>query len=296
MKNKFVFIFSILTLSLFSTIIYFNLNQNNNKIKIKIEGSSLLNNYFNTISSSKLNKYSISKNETPISSSISKIIKDSGDIAIIDRDLTEKEKKLIKNKNIKIEHYATDHYAAVTNSTNNISKVTTEDIKKILSKKSVRWNEILSKYKDNKITTIFPNNNLEYLSNLKKTKLPILNFVKENYEKKEETKKISINDNKKNIEFKNSYSKIKNEIKSNVNSFSILPYSQVVYNENFSILNWDGEELTNKQILNKKYTKKFNINIMYRTKNKIKKFVKIIQTKSTKKNLFNPEKGLVFIP
>ncbi|MDD3321029.1 MAG: substrate-binding domain-containing protein [Paludibacter sp.] len=126
---------------------------------------------------------------------INSLLKDSVRLAIVTRALSDNEKNSLKSRKFSPHCYklATDAIALIVNNQNTDSLITVNDLRKILTGKSKKWNEIYPTSKLGKINVVFDNPNsstvryaidsicngkpLSAELNAQKTNLDVINYV-----------------------------------------------------------------------------------------------------------------------
>lgn len=298
MKSKYTYIYVFVTLLIIISFSLYSFGKNTiTKNSINIKGTQLINGIINpdklNMDVNELSNYKIEFEEKSSSAAIKDVLNKSTNLAFIDRQVTEEEQLKLEKQKIQKSLFAKTFLVVIVNNSNKVSKISLNNLKKISSNYRTNWNEIDSTIKTGNANFIMPSNKLEYLVDFWDKNVDY--FAQNNTD-------FSNNINKKISESKNdTYKSIIDNVKSDKDAISIVPYSEIENKEEVKILPIGTNQLPTNSYDNVTYPYTLNLTVLFK-KDNVKSEQKtslevfnVLKSQEFKQRILNSDKNNLLI-
>lgn len=298
MKSKYTYIYVFVIVLIIISFSLYSFGKNTiAKNSINIKGTQLINGIINpdklNMDVNELSNYKIEFEEKSSSSAIKDVLNKSTNLAFIDRQITEEEQKKLEKQKIQKSLFAKTFLVVIVNNSNKVSKISLNNLKKISSNYRTNWNEIDSTIKTGNANFIMPSNKLEYLIDFWDKNV---NYFTQN------NTDFSNNINKKISESKNdTYRSIIDNVKSDKDAISIVPYSAIENKEEVKILPIGTNQLPTNSYDNVTYPYTLNLTVLFK-KDNVKSEQKtslevfnVLKSQEFKQRILNSDKNNLLI-
>lgn len=300
MKKRFyIYMYVIAIAIILGGYVFHYIQIDSNAAKVNLVGSDFLNSYLENNKDSVISKYQINNQLQSSTDALKDLVDKTGDLAVLDRNLTKSEKKLLEQNHFVTTPFARTFYVLIANPQSKLSNLKISEIKNLLGSKVVSYNEIDPTIKDGKIEMIVPGSNLEYLNNFFTS-----NFTldKDNINYEQDKLYLETLDSKIATSKYNSIESIVNAVATNKNAIAIVPFTKVAQNDSVKMLGIENHKLDTDNLLDTTYPYKLDISLIYRDDDgnkhitSAKQLVEIITTDEYKKLLLQPTKSNYLVP